>query len=329
MAPPWRIDRDNILRASLWALARAVKALPEIPRLVFVDGRDRIDAGCDCQAVIGGDGLVASIAAASIVAKVTRDRLMACLGAAHPGYGFERHMGYSVPEHFSALDRLGPTVHHRRSFSPVADRLGALIADADEAVAAYCLSSEAGPIRTAAPVRRAARRQCFYVPLYIEFLRSRPLLVFWWRALRKRRSGLRCRRCSTRRRPAICRNCWPSATNSSFAATRSAVGLLACRNRFPHRRLFGVYLLSQLCVVATYWCVFALGRAIVGPPHAVIAVLLMVGISAVHRADAGFRPAHSGDGAVGAGAAVLLAGRDAGRRAGPGTRSALRRRFCF
>ena len=134
MAPPWRIDRDNILRASLWALARAVKALPEVPRLVFVDGRDRIDAGCDCQAVIGGDGLVASIAAASIVAKVTRDRLMACLGAAHPGYGFERHMGYSVPEHFSALGRLGPTVHHRRSFSPVAIAFGDIAAATEEPV---------------------------------------------------------------------------------------------------------------------------------------------------------------------------------------------------
>src|SRR5215831_15832395 len=135
MAPPARIDRDNILRASLWALARAVASLPVKPRLVFVDGRDRIDAGCECQAVIGGDGLVASIAAASIVAKVTRDRLMACLGAAHPGYGFERHMGYSVPEHFEALDRLGPTIHHRRSFSPVAIALGDLGADADDAIA--------------------------------------------------------------------------------------------------------------------------------------------------------------------------------------------------
>jgi ribonuclease HII len=124
MAPPWRIDRDNILRASLWALARAVRALPAKPCLVFVDGRDRIDAGCDCEAVIGGDGLVASIAAASIVAKVTRDRLMTCLGGAHPGYGFERHMGYSVPEHFAALERLGPTIHHRRSFAPVAIALG-------------------------------------------------------------------------------------------------------------------------------------------------------------------------------------------------------------
>jgi ribonuclease HII len=119
-ASPARIDRDNILRASLWALARAVAALPVRPQLVFVDGRDRIDCSCDCTAVVSGDAIVASIAAASIVAKVTRDRLMARIGAAHPGYGFERHMGYSVPEHFEALERLGPTIHHRRSFAPVA-----------------------------------------------------------------------------------------------------------------------------------------------------------------------------------------------------------------
>src|SRR5512141_1306082 len=86
-----RIDRDNILRASLWALARAVKALPVRPRLVFVDGNHKIDVACDCQAVVSGDALVASIAAASIVAKVTRDRLMKRLALAHPGYGFERH----------------------------------------------------------------------------------------------------------------------------------------------------------------------------------------------------------------------------------------------
>jgi len=135
LAPPARIDRDNILRASLWALARAVAALPVKPRLVFVDGRDRIDAGCDCEAVVSGDALIASIAAASIVAKVTRDRLMVCLGAAYPGYGFERHMGYSVPEHFAALGRLGPTVHHRRSFAPVAGALGLLGGDPDDAVA--------------------------------------------------------------------------------------------------------------------------------------------------------------------------------------------------
>src|SRR6202162_1399057 len=74
LAPPSRIDRDNILRASLWALARAVASLPVRPRLVFVDGRDRIDAGCDCQAVVGGDGLVAPIAARPNAATVTRGR---------------------------------------------------------------------------------------------------------------------------------------------------------------------------------------------------------------------------------------------------------------
>ena len=76
--------------------------------------------------MVSGDALVASIAAASIVAKVTRDRLMTRLGLAHPGYGFERHMGYSVPEHFAALARLGPSIHHRRSFAPVAEKLAAL-----------------------------------------------------------------------------------------------------------------------------------------------------------------------------------------------------------
>ena len=124
IAPPARIEIDNIRGASLWALARAVKALPTTPKLVFVDGIDRIAVDCECRAVISGDALVLSIAAASIVAKVTRDRLMGCVGAAHPGYGFERHMGYSVPEHFEALSRLGPCVHHRRRFAPVAALLG-------------------------------------------------------------------------------------------------------------------------------------------------------------------------------------------------------------
>ena len=131
-----RIDRDNILRASLWALARAVKALPVRPRLVFVDGNQKIDCGCDCETVVSGDALVLSVAAASIVAKVTRDRLMARLALAHPGYGFERHMGYCVPEHFAALARLGPTIHHRRSFAPVAAKLAALAGLSGEAVAA-------------------------------------------------------------------------------------------------------------------------------------------------------------------------------------------------
>jgi ribonuclease HII len=103
------------------------------PRLVFVDGCDKIDAGCDCEAVISGDALVLSIAAASIVAKVVRDRLMVRVGAAHPGYGFERHMGYSVPQHFRALTELGPTIHHRRGFAPVAAAYGdAAAAPADD-----------------------------------------------------------------------------------------------------------------------------------------------------------------------------------------------------
>lgn len=130
-----RIDRDNILRASLWALARAVKALPVRPKMVFVDGNMKIDCGCDCEAVVSGDALIASIAAASIVAKVTRDRLMARLGLAHPGYGFERHMGYGVPEHAAALARLGPTIHHRKSFAPVAAKLAALDGASDEVIA--------------------------------------------------------------------------------------------------------------------------------------------------------------------------------------------------
>jgi ribonuclease HII len=100
-----RIDRDNIRQASLWALRRAVLALPVRPRLVLVDGIDRLDVGCDCEAVVSGDALVLSISAASIVAKVTRDRLMVQIGAAHPGYGYEGHMGYSV--RIFAL-RLGP-----------------------------------------------------------------------------------------------------------------------------------------------------------------------------------------------------------------------------
>ncbi|MBX3514577.1 MAG: ribonuclease HII [Xanthobacteraceae bacterium] len=119
VAPPARIDRDNILRASLWALAQAVCALPRVPQLVFVDGRDSLSLQCEVKAVIGGDGIVASIAAASIVAKVTRDRLMMQLGLAHPEYGFEKHKGYGTSLHWERLQAHGPTIHHRNSFAPV------------------------------------------------------------------------------------------------------------------------------------------------------------------------------------------------------------------
>lgn len=125
LAPPARIDRDNIRQATLWALANAVRALPVKPAFVLVDGNDPPLLPCPAEAIIGGDGLIASIAAASIVAKVTRDRLMAQLGLSFPDYGFERHMGYGTAEHGAALVKHGPCIHHRRSFAPVrAQQLG-------------------------------------------------------------------------------------------------------------------------------------------------------------------------------------------------------------
>ncbi len=121
LAPPSRIARDNILHASLWALARAVCALPRTPRMVFVDGpyRPPLDEKLEVEAIVGGDGLVVSIAAASIVAKVTRDCLMSRLGAAFPAYGFERHKGYGTGFHAEMLKRYGPTPHHRANWEPV------------------------------------------------------------------------------------------------------------------------------------------------------------------------------------------------------------------
>ena len=118
-----RIDRMNILRASLWAMSRAVAGLPEAPDHVLVDG-NMVPPGlaCGCETVIGGDALSLSIAAASIVAKVTRDRLMTAVGAAYPDYGFERHMGYSTAAHFAALKLHGPCPHHRQSFAPVREQ---------------------------------------------------------------------------------------------------------------------------------------------------------------------------------------------------------------
>jgi ribonuclease HII len=115
-----RIDRMNILRASLWAMDRALAGLPCAPDHALIDGRD-LPPGLPCtgEAIIGGDGLSASIAAASIVAKVTRDRLMEAVGLAYPDYGFERHMGYGTARHLDALARHGPCHHHRRSFAPV------------------------------------------------------------------------------------------------------------------------------------------------------------------------------------------------------------------
>lgn len=114
-----RIDRDNILSATMWAMTEAVRGLGASPGLVLVDGNRLPRLDCPGRAIVKGDGKCLSIAAASIVAKVTRDRMMVALSAEHPGYGFERHKGYGVPEHQEALARLGVTPHHRRSFKPV------------------------------------------------------------------------------------------------------------------------------------------------------------------------------------------------------------------
>jgi ribonuclease HII len=118
------IDALNILWATMAGMRRAVCALAHPPTRVLVDG-DRVppELPCAARAVIGGDGKEPAIMAASILAKVSRDRHMRALDARFPGYGFERHKGYSTPEHLEALQRLGPCVEHRRSFAPVRERL--------------------------------------------------------------------------------------------------------------------------------------------------------------------------------------------------------------
>ncbi len=120
---PAEIDAVNILRASLQAMRRAVLALQPLPQVVWVDGNqlpDFDDHRFSLRAVVGGDARVAAISAASILAKTTRDARMRELALEHPGYSFERHMGYPTREHFAALERLGPCAAHRRSFAPVA-----------------------------------------------------------------------------------------------------------------------------------------------------------------------------------------------------------------
>jgi ribonuclease HII len=113
------IDRINILEATLLAMRRAVEQLALSPDLLLIDGRNTIDWPCPQQAVIKGDGTSFSIAAASVLAKVYRDRLMVDLDKVYPGYGIARHKGYGCPEHLAALARLGPTPLHRQSFNGV------------------------------------------------------------------------------------------------------------------------------------------------------------------------------------------------------------------
>jgi ribonuclease HII len=113
------ITRLNILNATLLAMRRAVLALARVPALALIDGDRAPELPCASLTVVRGDATVLSIAAASIVAKVTRDRIMRALGRRWPDYGFERHMGYATEAHRAVLARLGPTPHHRPDFHGV------------------------------------------------------------------------------------------------------------------------------------------------------------------------------------------------------------------
>jgi len=123
------IDRINILRASLLAMRRAVAALGLMPDIALVDGNVAPPLSCPVKTVVKGDALSFSIAAASVVAKVTRDRIMRALAGRYPGYGWETNVGYSTAEHFDGIGRLGVTLHHRRSFEPVRLALAGPVVD--------------------------------------------------------------------------------------------------------------------------------------------------------------------------------------------------------
>ena len=120
------IDRINILQASLLAMQRAVAALAVRPTSALVDGNRCPKLDIPAEAIIQGDGKIASIAAASILAKTVRDAGMLVLHAQYPQYGFDRHMGYPTAVHFKALEKHGASLVHRRSFAPVAKQLSLL-----------------------------------------------------------------------------------------------------------------------------------------------------------------------------------------------------------
>ena len=117
------IDRINIRRASLLAMRLAVEQLALSPDYLLIDGIDRVDWPCPQQSIVQGDSISLSIAAASVLAKVHRDRLLVELDTQFPGYGLASHKGYGCPEHLAALARLGPTPLHRKSFHPVAQTM--------------------------------------------------------------------------------------------------------------------------------------------------------------------------------------------------------------
>jgi ribonuclease HII len=118
-----RIDNDNILATTLWAMNEAVCNLSEVPHYALVDCNRAPRLSCPVQTIISGDARCLSIAAASIIAKVKRDRIMVALHEEFPGYGFARHKGYGTTFHQAALTELGPCIHHRKSFAPIAKLL--------------------------------------------------------------------------------------------------------------------------------------------------------------------------------------------------------------
>ena len=113
------IDRINILHATYRAMERALAALPRVAHVALVDGNRAPPLAIEVQTLVGGDGLSLSIAAASIIAKVTRDRVMHALHQEYPGYGWQTNVGYGTAEHCTAITRHGITPHHRKSFAPV------------------------------------------------------------------------------------------------------------------------------------------------------------------------------------------------------------------
>jgi ribonuclease HII len=116
------IDRHNVRVATALAMRRALARLPAAADVVVVDGRAMPELGRAHEAMVDGDALCFAVACASILAKTVRDRLMRRLAVRYPGFGWERNAGYGTPAHRAALDRRGPTPHHRRSFTPVAQR---------------------------------------------------------------------------------------------------------------------------------------------------------------------------------------------------------------
>ena len=119
IAEPEEIDRTNILSASLIAMRRAVLALPCLPEKALIDGNKLPDLPCEAEFIIKGDSRSLSIATASIIAKVTRDRLMIEAENRYPGYGFAQHKGYATELHRGQIKRFGPCPIHRRSFAPI------------------------------------------------------------------------------------------------------------------------------------------------------------------------------------------------------------------